>query len=55
MEIERAIRLLVEWYNKALKMDEIDNPVSFAAFMVSQAAEHEADSEPIDSKRGGNR
>ena len=55
MEIERAIRLLIEWYNKALEMDEIDNPVSFAAFMVSYEAGREADSEPTDSKRGGRR
>lgn len=51
MEIERAIRLLIEWYNKALEMDDIDNPVSFAAFMVSR----EAYSKPTDSKRGGRR
>ena len=43
MEIERAIRLLVEQYNRALKSDEIDaDPVSFAAFMVMREADSES-------------
>jgi len=43
MEIERAIRILIDSYYRALHMEEgqVDDPVSFAGFMVMNEARKE--------------